>query len=125
MTNEIEITIVKDGKPVKHKRPAAKFDELERYVDMQQELEKNMPKPKGETRLERQRELSNINFGEIKIKNYNIQIEFIVSLFKDHDPFTVEEFKEGVDAADYRDVFISVFKKISPDEFEEPKNEKK
>lgn len=116
---DIVVTLKKeDGSVKKYTRPATSVLELEKFQDMQNEITSNIPKidPKDP---DFQKKYADIDWAQIKRKNQNRQIEFIVELFKPYDAFTVEEFKQGTPSFVFVDTLTNIFKQISPEDFAE------
>ncbi|SDK82638.1 hypothetical protein [Lacicoccus qingdaonensis] len=135
----IELKLKKDDEYKTHKRPNTNVLELEEFEEFQDELGKiyeeyvkevtayeselqayqeavtykkdgedvDVPEPKA------------ISFYPYKKRMRDRQIEYIVEIFEAHDPFTVKEFKLGIDSEKLDDTIVGIFKQISPNDFKD------
>lgn len=132
----IEIKLLKDDEYKTYKRPDTTLLDLDEFEEFQNELGKMYEKyvkevtdyeqdlkayKKGESDVEPKA----ISFYPYKKEMRERQIEYIVELFEDHDPFTVNEFKLGMPSKKFDDVIVDVFKQISPADFQKSDDEGK
>ncbi|SDK43583.1 hypothetical protein SAMN05216187_108127 [Jeotgalicoccus aerolatus] len=118
----IELKLKRDGKHVTLKRPNTNVLELEEFEDFQDEL----GDIQGEYFDELQKDKTKaVSFFPYRKRIRNRQIEYIKELFEDHDAFSVEEFKTGIDSEKLDDVIVGIFKQISPSDYKEDKPEGK
>lgn len=97
-----------EGAVKKYTRPDASVEEMENFWDFQDEIVKV------------------VNAGKSTRKDINdMQVDYLVGVFKEHDAFTREEFKAGVTAKTIKPTLISVFSQISPEDYEKEDKEKK
>lgn len=118
----IELKLKRDGKHVTLKRPNTNVLELEEFEDFQDEL----GDIQGEYFDELQKDKTKaVSFFPYRKRIRNRQIEYIKELFEDHDAFSVEEFKTGIDSEKLDDVIVGIFQQISPADYKEDKPEGK
>lgn len=110
----IELKLKRDGKHATLKRPNTNVLELEEFEDFQDELS-NIQQEYMEKMKEKPDEL--ISFFPLRKKVRDKQIEYIIGLFEDHDAFTMEDFKLGIDSEQLDKVIVGIFKQISPVDF--------
>lgn len=107
----IEIRFTKDdGAVKKHTRPDTTFQEMETFKDMKEEIAKLQRKV---TTLDR-KEIADFDFRENERKQDEIVIDYLVELFKPHDSFTAEDFRNGIKSKDYQRTLNEIFRQIDP-----------
>ena len=118
----IELKLKRDGKHVTLKRPNTNVLELEEFEDFQDSLGDIQQEYFDELQKDKTKSVS---FYPYRKRIRNRQIEYIKELFEDHDAFSVEEFKTGIDSEKLDDVIVGIFKQISPVDFKEDQPEGK
>lgn len=106
----IEIKLKKeDGSIKKYSRPNTNVLEQEDFFKLQDDTRK-----------------AAIDEKKSRVEIQNMQIDFVVDLFKEHDAFTVNDLKKGLDSKDFGKTIKGIFAQISPEDYEEdPSNKKK
>lgn len=112
----IELKLKRDDKHVTLKRPNTNVLELEEFEDFQDSLGDIQQEYFDELQKD---ETKSVSFYPYRKRIRNKQIEYIKELFEDHDAFSVEEFKTGIDSEKLDDVIVGIFKQISPVDFKE------
>ena len=98
----ITIQIKKDGEVKKFSRPNTNVLEMEEFYDLQERVIQYASTEKNPT----------------KTKIQDMQLEFVVDLFKDED-ITVMDLKLGIDSKELGKFLRDVFIQIAPEEFKE------
>lgn len=120
----IELRLKRDGKHVTLKRPNTNVLELEEFEDFQDSLGDIQQEYFDELKKDKTK---GVSFFPYRKRIRDKQIEYIKDIFEDHDAFTVEEFKTGIDSEKLDDVIVGIFKQISPADYKEdiPEGKKK
>lgn len=101
----LTLTLHKNGKKEVYEREDANLIEMEGFFKLQQDL------------------IDAANKNELtRVKSAQMQIEFIASLFKENG-VSVDDIRKGWKAKEFDDNCISLFKEISPEDFEETEPE--